>query len=180
MKRLFPLIILLTLLFTGCKKPVTNYTMEGKWTYPGNSLNTMYIYENGIRYTYYCVSANCDSLYNTFQAGDSNALPGTNNYTFVNDTLVVDLNFGNELVTPITFECDGGKANFSAPGYSLIRLNSGCNWWQRRSVKSIWASSSEGAFLWMKHRLCNQFKIKAVIYISKYFEQLLVANKQAL
>jgi hypothetical protein len=37
------------------------------------------------------------------------------------------LNFGNELVTPITFECDGGKANFSAPGYSLIRLNSGCN-----------------------------------------------------
>jgi len=57
------------------------------------------------------------------------------------------LNFGNELVTPITFECDGGKANFSAPGYSLIRLNSGCNWSQRRSVKSIWAfSSSEAAW----------------------------------
>jgi hypothetical protein len=32
----------------------------------------------------------------------------------------------------------------------------------------------------MKHRLCNQFKTKAVVHISKYFEQLLVANKQAL
>ena len=38
----------------------------------------------------------------------------------------VDLNFGNELVTPITFECDGGKANFITPTYSLVKLGSGC------------------------------------------------------
>ena len=87
----------------------------------------MYIYENGIRYTYYCIDDNCDSLYNTFQAGDTNALPGTNNYTFINDTLRVDLNFGNELITPITFECDGGEAYFETPKYSLHRLNSKCN-----------------------------------------------------
>ena len=129
MKRLFPLIILLTLLFTGCKKPVTNYTMEGKWTYPGNSLNTMYIYENGIRYTYYWYSARRLATHFTIlsKQATQTPLPGTNNYTFVNDTLRVDLNFGNELVTPITFECDGGKANFTTPGYSLVRLNSGCN-----------------------------------------------------
>jgi len=34
------------------------------------------------------------------------------------------LNFGSELVTPITFECDGGEAIFETPGYSLFRLNS--------------------------------------------------------
>ena len=58
-------------------------------------------------------------LYITFEAGDSNALPGTNPYTFENDTLTVDLHFGNELVTPLTFECDGSKVNSITPGYSL-------------------------------------------------------------
>ena len=127
MKRSLYLVILVAAIFTCCTKPAPNYTMEGKWTYPGNNLNTMYIYENGIRYTYYCIGSDCDSLYNTFQAGDTNSIPSQLNYTFINDTLRVDLNFGNELVTPITFECDGGKANFTTPGYSLVRLNSGCN-----------------------------------------------------
>ena len=122
MKKFVPLFFII-LGFAGCKK-TTSYTMDGKWTYPGNSLNTMYIYENGKRYTYYCIGSNCDSLYNTFQAGDTNALPAVHNYSFVNDTLRVDLNFGNELVTPVTFECSGGKANFITPGYSLIRLGS--------------------------------------------------------
>ena len=31
------------------------------------------------------------------------------NYTVENDILTVDLHFGNELITPITFECDGGE-----------------------------------------------------------------------
>ena len=126
MKKILAVVIVLAAMFTGCKKTTPNYTMEGKWTYPGNSLNTMYIYENGLLYTYYCTTGNCDSLYNTFQAGDTNAIPGTNNYTFINDTLRVDLNFGNRLVTPITFECDGGKANFIISGSSLVKLGSGC------------------------------------------------------
>ena len=113
MKRSQYLVILVAAIFTCCTKPAPNYTM--------------YIYENGIRYTYYCIGSDCDSLYNTFQAGDTNSIPSQLNYTFINDTLRVDLNFGNELVTPITFECDGGKANFTTPGYSLVRLNSGCN-----------------------------------------------------
>ena len=130
MKKLI-LTSLLATVIISCQKETTNnptlpsYDMEGKWTFPENSLNTMYIYENGIRYKYYCTTGNCDSLYSTFQAGDTNALPGTNNYTFANDTLIVNLN-GNELVTPITFECDGGKANFITPGYSLVKLDSGC------------------------------------------------------
>ena len=41
--------------------------------------------------------------------------------------LVSKKKYGNELVTPIIFECDGGEAIFETPEYSLFRLNSDCN-----------------------------------------------------
>ena len=103
-----------------------NYTIEGKWTFGNNNLNTMYIYEDGVRYTYYCVEDDCNSIYNAYEANDGNHLPEINYYTFENNILTVNLNFGNELVTPVTFECDGGEAYFEMPGYSLFRLNSNC------------------------------------------------------
>lgn len=120
------------LLLIGCDEnsenlPAPNYSIDGKWTFGDNSLNTMYLYEDGVRYTYYCVADDCNALYNSYVANDGNHLPLTNPYTFENDTLTVDLHFGNELVTPITFECDGGEAIFETPEYSLFRLNSGCN-----------------------------------------------------
>jgi hypothetical protein len=120
------------ILLMGCDEnsenlPAPNYSIDGKWTFEDNSLNTMYLYEDGVRYTYYCVADDCNALYNSYEANDGNHLPGTLNYTVENDILTVDLNFGNELVTPITFECDGGEAIFETPGYSLFRLNSGCN-----------------------------------------------------
>ena len=87
----------------------------------------MYLYEDGVRYTYYCVEGDCQSLYDSFQAGDGNHIPGTNNYMVENDTLTVDLNFGNELISPIRFECNGGEVYFETPGYSLFRLSSDCN-----------------------------------------------------
>jgi len=130
------LILLCMIGFISCKEDSnqlptrmaeTNYDIEGKWIYKDNNLNTMYIYESGVRYTYYCVSSNCDSLYNTFEAGDSNAIPGTNPYTFEGDTLRVDLHFGNELVTELTFDCDGDKVYFETPGHHLYRLGSDCN-----------------------------------------------------
>lgn len=123
---------LFALLLVGCDEnsenlPAPNYSIDGKWTFGDNSLNTMYLYEDGVRYTYYCVADDCNALYNSYVANDGNHLPLTNPYTFENDTLTVDLHFGNELVTPITFECDGGEAIFETPEYSLFRLNSGCN-----------------------------------------------------
>jgi len=123
---------LFALLLIGCDEnsenlPAPNYSIDGKWTFGDNSLNTMYLYEDGVRYTYYCVADDCNALYNSYVANDGNHLPLTNPYTFENDTLTVDLHFGNELVTPITFECDGGEAIFETPEYSLFRLNSGCN-----------------------------------------------------
>jgi hypothetical protein len=116
MKKLFIILLLAPLLFS-CSKNLPapynpDYTIEGKWMYEGNSLNTMYIFENGIRYTYYCVGSNCDSLYNTYEAGDSNAIPGTNLYTFENDTLTIDLNFGNFFKQSVAFECNGNVVVF--------------------------------------------------------------------
>ena len=43
--------------------------------------------------------------------------------TLENDTLTVDLHFGNELVTPLTFECDD-KVNFITLGNILYILGS--------------------------------------------------------
>ena len=122
---------ILTLL--SCEKdsenlPAPYYSIEGKWVVEGSvpEGNTMYLYEDGLRYTYYCVEGDCNALYNSYEANDGNHIPGPLNYTYENDILTVDLNFGNELVTPIIFECDGGEAFFETPGYSLFRLNSDC------------------------------------------------------
>jgi len=131
-KLLLPLFFALFVM--GCENdsenlPAPYYSIEGKWvdTIPGAPLgNIMYLYENGLRYTYYCVEGDCNSLYNSYEANDGNHIPNPLNYTYDNDILTVDLNFGNELVTPITFECDGGEAIFETPEYSLFRLNSDC------------------------------------------------------
>ncbi len=133
MKKLLILSTLLIFAF-GCDEesddiPLPAYTIEGKWVIDGGvpEGNTMYLYEDGVRYTYYCVEGDCQSLYDSFQAGDGNHIPGTNPYTFEDDVLTVDLHFGNELITPIRFECNGGEVYFETPGYSLFRLSSDCN-----------------------------------------------------
>lgn len=133
MKKLLILSTLLIFAF-GCDEesddiPLPAYTIEGKWVIDGGvpEGNTMYLYEDGVRYTYYCVEGDCQSLYDSFQAGDGNHIPETNPYTFEDDFLTVDLHFGNELITPIRFECNGGEVYFETPGYSLFRLSSDCN-----------------------------------------------------
>ena len=120
------LILAFSLGVTQTSQAQNSYPIDGKWTYEA-SLNTMYIFDNGIRYTYYCICSNCDSLYQTYQAGDTNAITGTNPYTFENDSLSIDLHFGNELVTRVTFECDGDKARFVTPGYNMLRVGNNCS-----------------------------------------------------
>ena len=130
------LLVVLTLTFISCDTDDENetvtptvYDIEGKWVVEGSipEGNTMYLYEDGLRYTYYCVEGDCNSLYNSYEANDGNHIPNPLNYAYIEGVLTVDLNFGNELVTPITFTCDGGEAIFETPGYSLFRLNSNCN-----------------------------------------------------
>jgi hypothetical protein len=118
-------ILLVLLVCVGLQVQAQNtYSVEGKWIPEGFS-NTLYILEDGVKYTYYCISSNCDSLYNTFEAGDENALPGTNSYWFANDTLTIDYNFGNIAAQYVEFECDGNILNFveSQSSNRWIRLN---------------------------------------------------------
>lgn len=130
------LLLLSALLIFACNSddssedsPLPTHTIEGKWLIEGTvpAGNTMYLFEDGVRYTYYCVEGDCNALYNSYEANDGNHIPTTNPYTFENNVLTVDLHFGNELVTPVAFECDGGEAHFETPEYSLFRLNSDCN-----------------------------------------------------
>ena len=110
------------------------HLIEGKWLWSPTDIlsdsNTMYLFKDGIRYTYYCtseISNDCQSLYESFQANDGNHLPTTNPYTFENGVLKIDLHHGNELVAPITFECDGGKIFVESQNpHHLYRLNSNC------------------------------------------------------
>ena len=117
----------------SCEKDDTNesptvYDIEGKWLFAPNLSNTMCIFEDGIRYTYYCVEGDCLSQYETFEAADGNHIPGTNDYTFEDGTLTVDLNFGNELVASFTFECDGDKVYAASPNpFYFYKLNSDCD-----------------------------------------------------
>ena len=113
--------------------PAPYYSIEGKWlwspTSSSSDSNTMYLFEDGVRYTYYCtseISDDCQTLYESFQANDGNHIPGTNPYTFENDTLRIDLHFGNELVAPLIFECDGGKLFMDGQFSHLWRLSSDC------------------------------------------------------
>ena len=133
MKKSLLLLLFIPLVFS-CDKEGNDpliYSIEGKWLWSPTSnssdSNTMYLFNDGIRYTYYCVENDCNALYNSYEANDGNHLPTTNPYTFENGVLKIDLHHGNELVANITFECDGGKIFVESQNpHHLYRLNSNC------------------------------------------------------
>jgi hypothetical protein len=106
------LLLVSIIIFTSCDpanlEPPIN--MDGKWIWDALTINDgMFIYEDGVRYTYYWDGVTpveqLQELFNSYEAGDGNHIPETNNYTFEND----------------------GKAYFEIPEYSLVRLSSDCN-----------------------------------------------------
>ena len=96
--------------------PLTSL-IEGRWLAPlieGAQANTMYEFINNLRYTYYCSSDTngCDSTYwNSLDLND--AIPNPNPYTFINDTLAIDVFFGNTWQRFAAFECDGDVISLS-------------------------------------------------------------------
>jgi len=93
-----------------------SYPIEGRWLfelYEGDPGNTMYEFLEGLRYTYYCTDENgCDTTYwNSLDTSD--AIPNPNPYTFLNDTLSIDVFFGNIWQQSVTFECDGNIVSFT-------------------------------------------------------------------
>ena len=92
-----------------------SYPIEGRWLIPvveNDPGNTMYEFLDGLRYTYYCTEDNgCDTTYwNSLDTSD--AIPNPNPYTFSNDTLSIDVFFGNIWQQSVTFECDGNIVSF--------------------------------------------------------------------
>lgn len=106
--------------------------IDGKWLLEnvgGAELppNTMYEFIDGIRYTYYCTDgASCDWAGMTLD----DAIPGTNDYIFVDNVLTVDLNFGNESVNDVEFSCECNVLQLVASSWTWWRIGTdpdGCN-----------------------------------------------------
>ena len=100
-----------------------SYTIEGRWLWsPSENVedaNTMYEFADGLQYTFYCVTAECDEAYwNSLDT--SEAIPNPDTYSFDGDTLTID-----EFPQIVTFDCDGGVLHFSNGG-KLWRLGSDC------------------------------------------------------
>ena len=92
-----------------------SYSIEGRWVLPmfeGDPGNTMYEFLDGLRYTYYCSDENgCDSTYwNSLDTSD--ALPTINPYTVDDNTISIDLHFGNTATYTMSFRCEGQAVDF--------------------------------------------------------------------
>jgi len=81
----------------------------------------MYAFLNGLRYSYYYSDENaCDSTYWS-SLDKSEAIPNPNPYSFSNDTLSIDLFFGNTWQYLVTFECNENIVSFG---------NTTFDWWK--------------------------------------------------
>jgi len=129
MKKLL-LLAVLTSVIMSCEKDDTNatptttvYDIEGKWLWSPSEnradANTMYEFADGTRYTYYA-SANGWTTADWNLLDSSDRIPGTETYTFDEDTLTID-----ETPQVVTFECEGGILNFINGG-KIWRLSSDC------------------------------------------------------
>jgi len=118
------MLLVMTATLMSCDKaPLPEYTVEGKWLWSPSEeradANTMFEFVDGTIYTSYCITCPGDDDYwNSLDSTDR--IPGVHSYTFDGDTLIWD-------GTPraVTFECEGGKVEFSG-GMKLWRLSSDC------------------------------------------------------
>jgi hypothetical protein len=129
------------LLITSAAFTQTN-SIEGKWSQTGFS-NMLKIYENGLIYTYYCSTGNCDSLYNTFEAADGNHIPGVDGYTLQNGILTIDNDINDNdpgfALGSVTFTCEGNIYQLvtSASEGTYVRLNTNVNDCLSTSINEI-------------------------------------------
>ena len=84
-------------------------------------LNTMYLFDGKVRYTYLCTKKDCTAFWNSCKAGDPNALPNPNTYSLINDNLEIDLNFGNIFSHKVQFLCDNNVLQYSVKGGLAVR-----------------------------------------------------------
>ena len=141
--------LIITLFLISSSNIVFGQSIEGKWIFeiiPGQQPNTMYEFKDGLRYTYYCDDFvnGCDDVYwNSLET--TSAIPNPHSYTFINDTLTIDVNFGNYWIQQVSFECDSDVIYFGNPDFS--------NWWRVganldscEGIDSCIANPIEGCF----------------------------------
>jgi hypothetical protein len=108
-------ILILTAFIFSCQDEETteNYSIEGKWRID-NSQNQMYIFQDGIRHTVFCIEDVCD--WDAFTAAD--ASPNNGPYTFENDTLIVYQSGPGVSVMGgrATYKCDGNVLTIERKG----------------------------------------------------------------
>ena len=110
-------------------------SLNGKWLPLGgdNTVepNTMYIFEDGLRYTVYCTE-NCD--WEALGIEDAIPTPLEYIYDYENCLLTTDLNFGNYVTWSTQFVCDeqvlrayvvetGAEIIFYRPGYDISQCD---------------------------------------------------------
>ena len=78
--------------------PKYKETIVGRWHLDGFEKNTMYIFDSEKRYTIY----SDDGTFGVIE----DAIPNPNSYTFENNNLLIDLNFGNTFDAMVEFECE--------------------------------------------------------------------------
>ena len=116
--------------YTGCGNTLPE-TIEGKWILE-DFQNTMYIFQDGLRYTVYCADPVCDWE----NLGIDDAIPNPNPYTFVDDVLTIDLFFGNTWIEEMDFRCGNNVVQYEfedvnatydirwfRPGYDISQCN---------------------------------------------------------
>jgi hypothetical protein len=111
------------------------WDLNGKWLPLGgdNTVepNTMYIFEDGLRYTVYCTE-NCD--WEALGIEDAIPTPLEYIYDYENCLLTTDLNFGNYVTWSTQFVCDeqvlrayvvetGAEIIFYRPGYDISQCD---------------------------------------------------------
>lgn len=110
MKKLILSLVLVAALFSCSKDSVepTNEenTIIGRWHLVGFEETVMYVFTENLRYTIYSTDGTFGDL--------DTAIPNPNSWSFDDDRLVIDLNFGNFLNVTPEFKCDGNVVDFLA------------------------------------------------------------------
>ena len=122
MKNIF-LLLICAVCIMGCtsnddEAPIENEdTILGRWHLVGFEQTVLYEFTSDLRYTIYSTDGNFGTL--------DEAIPNPNTWTFENDDLVIDLNFGNFFVAAPNFKCNGNVVDLVAEGGTTTLFREG-------------------------------------------------------
>lgn len=116
--------ILLFATLTACNDdtdPATEVdcTIEGRWILEGLD-NTLYQFTDSLQYTIYSTNGEFGPI--------EDAIPGPHEYVFLQDSLIIDLNFGNFSRTLPVYKCDCNVVELTQGDAGSILYKEGYNY----------------------------------------------------